>query len=64
MFYCPQDSILAIFEKRVTDGPTDQPTDRRTDIGSYRDAWTHLKTRGGDQGHIHDCISRVYTTKN
>ena len=35
MFYCPQDSISAIFEKRLTD--------RRTDEASYRDAWTHLK---------------------
>ena len=51
MICCPQLSILAIFEKRVTDprtdGPTDQrtdgPTDRRTDKASYRDAWTHLK---------------------
>ena len=55
MFNCPQDSIYAIFEKRVTHGPTDPrnhgptdpwthgPTDPRTDKASYRDAWTHLK---------------------
>ena len=28
----------------ATDGRTDGPTDRRTDIPSYRDARTHLKT--------------------
>ena len=49
MFYCLKVLISAIFEKRVTDGPThgrtDRPTDRRTDKASYRDAWTHLKRK-------------------
>ena len=43
MFCYPQNSISAIFEKRVTDGPTDGRTDRRMDKAAYRDAWTHLK---------------------
>ena len=30
---------------RPTDRRTDQRTNRRTDKASYRDAWTHLKTR-------------------
>jgi len=30
MFCCPQNSISAIFEKRLTDGPTDGRTDGRT----------------------------------
>ena len=45
LFCCPQSSISAIFEKRVTNGPTDWRTDLWTDKGSYRDAWTHLKMR-------------------
>ena len=28
-----------------TDGQTNGWTDQRTDIPSYRDAWTHLKTQ-------------------
>ena len=47
MFYCLKVLISAIFEKPVTQGPTDQRTDGRTDgrteKASYRDAWTHLK---------------------
>ena len=55
MFYCPQNTISAIFEKCVmdsrtdgrmdgrTDRRTDGQTDGRTDIASYRDAWMHLK---------------------
>ena len=30
MMYCPQDSISAIFEKRVTNGRTDGRTDGQT----------------------------------
>ena len=32
-------------EKRVTEGRTDRPANGWTDIPSYGDAWTHLKTR-------------------
>ena len=46
-----------------TDGPTDRPTDGRTDIPSYRDARTHLKSgelkNGGKMKKIdknHDII--------
>ena len=44
MFYCLKVLISTIFEKRLTDGPTDRPTDGRTDKASFRDAWTYLKT--------------------
>ena len=42
IFNCPQDFISAIFEKRVTHGPTDP----RTNKASYRDARTHQKKSG------------------
>ena len=45
MCYCLKVLISAVFEKCVTDGRTDGRTDRRTDKASYRDAWTHLKTK-------------------
>ena len=44
MFCCPQNSISAIFEKRVTDGPTHGRTDGPTDKASYRVACPQLKT--------------------
>ena len=37
--------VFPLFDSSVTDQPTNQPTDGRTDKASYRDAWTHLKTR-------------------
>ena len=48
MLYCPQVSISAIFEKRVTDPWTHRPMDK----ASYRDAWTHLKRGGGEIGQV------------
>jgi len=48
--------FLPYQKKRVTDGPTDRrtdgPTDGRTDIPSYRDAWTHLKTRNNTATNV------------
>ena len=42
-------SIILVHSKksgyRRTDHPTDHPSIRRTDRPSYRDGWTHLKTR-------------------
>ena len=41
MFYCLKVLISTIFEKRLTDGPTERPTDnRRTDRPSSRPSLT------------------------
>merc|ERR1712212_1081603 len=45
MILCCFLSISAIKKKRVTERPTDPRTDGRTDRPSYRDVWTHLKTK-------------------
>ena len=47
----------------VCDGRTDGPTDGRTDIPSYRDAWTHLKkdTQSGRDWVNHSSITTNYT---
>ena len=37
--------IFTLSNSITTDRPTNQPTDGRTDKASYRDAWTHLKSR-------------------
>ena len=45
--YSVSQYILTIFaheSKRKHNGPAYGPTDRLTDVPSYRDAWTHLKT--------------------
>ncbi len=50
MLGCPNDfheencSFSVLKKKRVTDRWTDHPTDGRTDMTSYRDTRTHLKT--------------------
>ena len=42
MFYCPQDSISAIFEKRLTDHQTNRQTCKLMDreINEQTDGWT------------------------
>ena len=53
-------SISAIKKTRETDGPTDGPTDRRMDRPSYRDAWTHLKTKAVQKTVIPTFLSDSY----
>ena len=43
--FCPQESIFAIFPDPWIDGRTDRQNNGGRDKASYRDAWTHLKTR-------------------
>ena len=65
MFCCPQNSISAIFEKRLTHGPTDRRTDGRTDKASYRDAWTHLKrVSGGKWVGEADVVTPIHDIDN
>ena len=55
--------IFVLFYESVTDqrtdGPTDQRTDRRTDRPSYRDARTHLKTKGAEGTADHVTLLRL-----
>ena len=45
------DATLFLTNMAPTNGRTDGQTDGWTDTPSYRDAWTHLKTRIGLSFH-------------
>ena len=58
VFNCPQDTISAIFEKRVTDRRTHGRTDRRTDKASYIDAFLTDASKNGKEKKEREKIKR------